>query len=196
MGEYLTLALNRVDHYWSQVFANSNLPEPTVTYNWLAPGESVQPACGDEPTNEHTAAYCGGDDTIYVAQQMAIDLWNGFLGDKHAEVYPGAFGVAYVIAHEYAHNIQAELGLQPSGPTVMQFELEADCFAGVFANSEYYAGVLDAGDVESAISEADLVGDYNFTDPGHHGTPAERVAAWRTGYDSGQPDTCISTFSQ
>jgi predicted metalloprotease len=194
MAEFLTVTLNRVDAFWSQVFANSNLSEPTVTYNWLAPGESAQPACSGGQTNEQTAAYCSLDDTIYIAQQMAINLWNGFLGKKEADVYPGAFGVAYVVAHEYSHNVQAELGIRPTGPTVKEFELEADCFAGVFANSEYYAGVLDDGDVEHAIALADLVGDYDFTNPQHHGTPAERVAAWRTGYDSGEPDTCISTF--
>jgi uncharacterized protein len=195
MVQFLTLALNRVDAYWTKVFANSGIAAPTVMYNWLKPGGSAQPKCTGGMTNDSTAAYCSADDTIYISQQMATNLWKGFLGNKTAKVYPGAFGLAFVVAHEYGHNVQAELGIGVTKTTVSQLELQADCLAGNWANSEYYAGVLDAGDVQRALALADLVGDYDFTDRNHHGTPAERTAAWKVGYNSGQPDRCRSTYS-
>ena len=197
MSEFLTVALNRVDAFWTQVYRNSGItPEPFVRYNWLRPGESVQPWCAGGRTNDETAMYCGDDrdDTIYISQQMAINFWKGFVNNRTANVYPGAFGLAYVVAHEYGHNIQDELGIRVTRATAMGLELQADCLAGVFGNSEYYAGVLDAGDVARAISLANLIGDFNFTDPGHHGTPAERVAAWKLGYNSGEQDRCRDTY--
>jgi predicted metalloprotease len=196
MSQFLTLALNRVDAFWTQVFRNSGIPEPFVRYNWLRPGESVQPWCSGGRTDDETAMYCGDprDDTIYISQQMAINFWKGFVNRRRARVYPGAFGLTYVVAHEYGHNIQTELGIRVTRSTVEGLELQADCLAGVFANSEYYAGVLDAGDVNRAITLADLIGDYNFTNPQHHGTPAERVAAWKLGYNTGEPDRCRNTY--
>jgi predicted metalloprotease len=107
----------------------------------------------------------------------------------------GDFGIAYIIAHEYAHNVQEELGIRSRGVTVKLFELQADCLAGAWANSEYYAGLLEGGDYAEAVGTADLVGDYDFTDPEHHGTPAERAAAWKFGYDTGSGARCGERFS-
>jgi len=194
MSQFLTVALNRVDAYWTRIFRNSGIREPFVNYNWLAPGSSVQPNCLGGPTNDESAMYCPGDDTIYISRVVARNFWEGFLGSKRAKVYPGAFGLAYVVAHEYGHNIQTELGIYSTRPTVKLHELQADCLAGVFANSEYYAGVLDAGDVQRAISKADFLGDYNYNNAGHHGTPAERVTAWKLGYNTGSPDRCRNTY--
>jgi hypothetical protein len=133
--------------------------------------------------------YCPPDRKVYLDLDFFRELQQRF----HAR--GGDFAVAYVVAHEYGHNVQAELGIKPTQPTVSQFELEADCLAGAFANSEYYASALDPGDVARAISTAELVGDYSFTDASHHGTPAERVAAWKLGYNSGSPQKCIDSFT-
>ena len=195
MSQFLTVSLNRVDAFWTQVYRNSGItPAPFVRYHWLPQGKSVRHKCTGPPTDDDTASFCPADDTIYIALKIARDFWQGFLGEKRAKVYPGAFGLAYVVAHEYAHNVQSEFGISSTGPTVKRQELQADCLAGVFANSEYYAGALDAGDVEGAISEADFLGDFQYTDPGHHGTPEERAAAWRLGYNTGQPDRCFNSY--
>ena len=87
-----------------------------------------------------------------------------------------------MVAHEYAHNLQHELGFfarRPLGGNAA-FELQADCLAGVWANSVYRAGQLEPGDVEEAQSTALAVGDFEFANAQHHGTPeraARRVAA-------------------
>ncbi len=100
--------------------------------------------------------------------------------------------MAYIVAHEYAHNVQEELGFFASGRRVapQAFELQADCMAGLWGNSVYRAGKLRRGDVEEALSTAKAVGDFEYLSPEHHGTPDERRDAWLTGYRSGDPASC------
>jgi uncharacterized protein len=194
MGQYLTRVLNRVDAFWTQQFEAAGLTDPYVQYDWLDPGASVTTAC-DDTTDDNTAEYCSGDDIIYISRQFAYDFWQGKLHGRTSKSYPGDFGVAYVVAHEYGHEVQAELGIQAHGATVMQLELQADCFAGVFANSEYWQGQLGGTDVQNAIGSAQLVGDYDVTNPNHHGTPEQRTAAWKLGYNSGDPGTCLDSYN-
>ena len=132
--------------------------------------------------DDDAAFYCPADDTIYVAQRFA-DRILGRGGD---------FGLAYVIAHEYAHNVQQELGWFRQGRelAVRPFELQADCMAGAWGNSVYRAGRLTPGDVEEAMRTAYAVGDFDRLDPQHHGTPEERREAWLRGYRSGDPSAC------
>ncbi len=199
MYDFLTDVIRNVDAYWSDTFQAAGLSEPYVKYDWLAPGESVTTGCqrpdgGFLVTDDDTALYCKPDDTIYISQQFVYNLWQGIFGGVQTGRHPADFGVAYVVAHEYAHNIQAEVGIVPTGPTVQNLKLQADCLAGTWANSAYYRGLLEVGDVEEAISTADIVGDYNFFDVGHHGTPSERVEAWTLGYNSGNPADCGNTY--
>ena len=113
-----------------------------------------------------------------------------------AQGYGGAYGdfaVAYIVAHEYGHQIQDELGLfERYGQQVptKAFELQADCYAGTWAKSAADEDQLEDGDVEEALDAALAVGDFNASDPGHHGTPDERRAAWSAGFDTGDPAEC------
>src|SRR4051812_41612381 len=59
-----------VDGYWTKQFADAGLPEPRVSYDWVPAGQSIQSACGVQ-SGDSAAAYCPGDDTIYVADQFA-----------------------------------------------------------------------------------------------------------------------------
>ena len=81
------------------------------------------------------------------------------------------------MAHEYAHQVQDELGLfERYGqqlPT-MAFELQADCYAGTWAKSAYRENRLEDGDVQEALDAALAVGDFDAGNPGHHGTPEQR----------------------
>ena len=83
------------------------------------------------------------------------------------------------MAHEYGHQIQDELGLfEKYGgqlPT-MAFELQADCYAGTWANSAYDENRLHDGDIQEALDAALAVGDFDAGSPGHHGTPEQREA--------------------
>ena len=72
----------------------------------------------------------------------------------------------------------------------MAFELQADCFAGTWAHSAAAEDRLEDGDLEEALDAALAVGDFDASDPGHHGTPEQREAAWRDGFDSGDPSSC------
>ena len=193
---YLTEVLSSVDSYWTRTLKASDLPEPRVRYLWIPPGRATRTACGT-PADDNAAFYCSADDTIYVAEELAAAIWNGtsdnFPGERAGYGRAvGDFGLAYVIAHEYAHNIQQELGLMKTDPRygVEPLELQADCMAGLWGNSVYRAGKLHPGDVEEAISTALAAGDFEANSPQHHGTPDQRRAAWLLGYRSGDPARC------
>jgi predicted metalloprotease len=201
MEQFLTAVTTDVDAYWTKVFQSSDLPEPRVGYNWIPAGQTAASACGDESgrLGDSAAAYCPRDDTISISQKFATDIYTGALDRAlpgSSQGYgrtAGDFSVAYIVAHEYGHQVQDELGLfrtyDGQVPT-MGFELQADCYAGTWANSAYRDNRLEDGDVQEALDAALAVGDFNAADPHHHGTPEQRAEAWRTGFDTGQPSAC------
>jgi uncharacterized protein len=201
MEQFLTAVTKDVDSYWMKVFESSGLPEPRVSYMWIPAGQTAASACGDESgtLGDSAAAYCAGDDTIYISQKFATDIYNGALDQAlpgSSQGYGrtiGDFSVAYIVAHEYGHEVQDELGLfQGYGqqlPT-MAFELQADCYAGTWANSAYRENRLEDGDVQEALDAALAVGDFDTSNPGHHGTPEQREQAWKSGFETGDPAAC------
>ena len=118
MEQLLTAVTEDVDAYWTQAFRDAGLPEPKVGYAWIPAGQTATSACGDEQgtVGDDAAAYCPGDDTIYISQKFATDIYDGALD----EALPGSsqgyghtigdFSVAYLVAHEYGHQVQDELG--------------------------------------------------------------------------------------
>jgi predicted metalloprotease len=192
---FLTDVLASVDGYWTRTFAANDLPEPRVSYYWVPPGGAVLTGCG-APADDNAAFYCPADDTIYMAQRFAAALYQGALrglpGESSGGRARGNFGVAYVVAHEYAHNLQQELGIFTigAGNSAKPFELQADCLAGTWGSSVFRAGEVDRSDIEEAVSTALAVGDFDVSSANHHGTPQERRAAWLTGFDSGDPSSC------
>jgi predicted metalloprotease len=98
----------------------------------------------------------------------------------------------YVVAHEYAHNLQQELGVFSNTvmPNARPFELQADCMAGVWAYSVFAKGDLEEGDIEEATNAALAVGDFDIGNEQHHGTPEERREALMAGLNSGDPSVC------
>jgi uncharacterized protein len=194
MADFLTAVFGRVDAYWRATLSNAGLPEPSATPVWVAPGQQVPTAC-EEVADQNAAYYCPADDRIYIGQQFAYDLWAGVMVDVPGlgRAY-GDFAVAFTIAHEYGHALQHDLGLYQARPDLptRQFELQADCFAGVWANSAYYDGSLEPGDVEEALATAMALGDFAPHASDSHGLPTERRDAWLSGYSSGSPETCMS----
>jgi len=201
MEEFLTAVTQDVDTYWTQAFEASGLAEPRVSYQWIPAGQTAASACGDGSgtLGDSAAAYCPGDDTIYISQQFATDIYTGALDRAlpgSSQGYGraiGDFAVAYIVAHEYGHQVQHELGLfERYGqelPT-MAFELQADCYAGTWANHVSQENRLEDGDVEEALDAALAVGDFDAGNPGHHGTPEQRKAAWIGGFETGDPSSC------
>jgi uncharacterized protein len=201
MEQFLTAVTKDVDAYWTKAFADSGLPEPRVSYAWIPAGQAAASVCGDETgtLGDSAAAYCPGDDTIYISQKFATDIYSGALDQAlpgSSQGYGrtvGDFAVAYIVAHEYGHEVQDELGLfdryGAQLPT-MAFELQADCYAGTWANSAYHENRLEDGDAQEALDAALAVGDFDASNPTHHGTPEQREEAWNTGFQSGDPSTC------
>ena len=197
ISRYMTEVLKSVDDYWSVTLRESGLRAPRVTYAWIPRGRSAFTGCrvvaGDD-----AAFYCPADDTIYIAERFALDVYNGigdrFPGERAGQGNAvGEFGLAYVIAHEYAHNVQFELGfyeLQDPADGVKAFELQADCMAGLWGNAVYREGRYDDRDVEEAISTAQAAGDFDYGTAQHHGTPDERRTAWLAGFGTGDPAAC------
>jgi len=193
---YLTEVLESVDSYWTRTLRASDLPEPRVSFLWIPPGRGARSGCG-AVADENAAFYCPADDTIFVGEELAADILRGtgrnFPGERAGYGKArGDFGLAYVIAHEYAHNVQQELGLARADPRfgVESLELQADCMAGLWGNSVYRAGRIKTGDVEEVISTVLAAGDFDTANPQHHGTPEKRRAAWLLGYRSGDPSRC------
>jgi predicted metalloprotease len=194
MQQFLTAVTKDVDGYWTKVFADNGLPEPRVGIRLIAPGETASSACGQ--LDDSTAAYCPGDDTIAIAERFAEGVYSGDLD----RALPGSsqgfgrtmgdFAVAYVVAHEYGHQIQDELGVLDEGLPTVDTELQADCYAGNWAKSAYDQDRLDDGDIQEALDAALAVGDFDTSNPGHHGTPEERKEAWTRGFESGDPSAC------
>jgi predicted metalloprotease len=199
--EFLTGVITSVDSYWTRTLSANGLPEPRVGYEWIPPGRKVQTRCG-QAADQTAAFYCPTDDTIYVGESLAEQIISGAaqglpgqqLGFGRAV---GDFGAAYVVAHEYAHNLQQELGLFNAirTPTVAPFELQADCMAGLWGYSVYRQGKVSEADVQEAIDTALAVGDFEFGSAQHHGTPEQRAQSWLLGFQSGDPSVCAQLLS-
>ena len=207
MEQFLTSVTKDVDRYWTRVFADSGLPEPKVSYAWIPAGQTAASVCGDEngTLGDDAAAYCPGDDTLYISQKFATGIYTGALDRAlpgSSQGYGktvGDFAVAYIVAHEYAHQVQGELGaLGQDGqrPATVNLELQADCYAGTWAKSAYDENRLEDGDVQEALDAALAVGDFDAGNPGHHGTPQQRKNAWNSGFQSGDPSACDRYLEQ
>jgi predicted metalloprotease len=153
--------------------------------------------------------YCPEDEKVY------IDL--GFFDELRRRFgAPGQFAEAYVIAHELGHHVQKLLGIEgkvhqmqennssQANPLSVKLELQADCFAGVWAHSTQQRGLLEKGDVESALGAASAVGDDRLQkmSTGHvspesftHGTSEQRMHWFTAGLNNGTIAAC-NTFSQ
>lgn len=182
MDQYLTAIINDVHRYWGTVFTQAGESAPKVNYRWPDAGKYWSTPCSSELTSDDSAFYCSTDDRITISQEFARALWTS----------QGDFAVAFVVAHEYAHNVQDEVGILDANLPVVNTELQADCLAGVWANSAYYAGILEAGDIEEGIAVTQALGDFEFSDPDHHGTPDQRTTAFSAGYNSGSTARCQS----
>jgi predicted metalloprotease len=155
--------------------------------------------------------YCPGDQKVYIDLAFYDELQNRF----HA---PGDFAQAYVIAHEVGHHVQNLLGISEkiqrarehaseaqSNALSVRLELQADCFAGLWANhADRARHVLEQGDVEEALQAATSIGDdtlqkqargYVVPESFTHGTAEQRVRWFRRGLETGSIKSC-DTFSK
>ena len=162
---------------------------------------AVQSACG-RASESMGPFYCPNDHRVY----LDLDFFHEMDTRFHAQ---GDFARAYVIAHEVGHHVQNSLGImqrvggRPSEGatgTSVRLELQADCFAGVWGNrSQAQLSWLQAGDVDAALNAASSVGDdalqkqsrgYAVPDSFTHGTSAQRSRWFKTGFASGDINSC------
>jgi uncharacterized protein len=169
----------------------------------------VESACG-LASSASGPFYCPGDQKVYIDLTFYRQLATEFGA-------PGDFARAYVIAHEVGHHVQNLLGITDSAAQAerragrvganqvsVQIELQADCFAGVWAEQANAARkILEPGDLEQGLKAASSVGDDTLQrrtqgtvvpDSFTHGTSVQRVRWFRRGFDSGKIDSC-DTFS-
>lgn len=219
---FVKVVVKDTEVVWSQVFneGGQTYQKPEVR---LFEGQ-VTSACGNA-TAATGPFYCPSDQIVYLdtsffaemRQNLGISGDQQGSGDAENQDKAGDFAQAYVIAHEVGHHVQTLLGItqqvneasqqvtqaQANKLSVLQ-ELQADCFAGVWANrNQQRVQFLEAGDVDEAINAAGQIGDDrlarasgravtpdNFT----HGTSQQRVSWFTRGLESGSVQSC-DTFS-
>jgi predicted metalloprotease len=153
--------------------------------------------------------YCPNDEKVYIDLSFYRDLRQRF----HA---PGDFAQAYVIAHEVGHHVQKQLGIMQKleqlqgrvskaefNRASVRVELQADCFAGIWANRAGKRNLLDPGDLEEGLAAASAIGDdrlqkqaqgYVVPESFTHGSSAQRVTWFKRGMESGRMEDC-DTFA-
>ncbi len=194
---------NSCNDVWTDLFTSElrrSYAAPTlVTFT-----DQVQSRCGGA-TSEVGPFYCPADQTVYID----LDFFNLLASRFKA---PGDLAMAYVTAHEVGHHVQNLLGIsdklhQQQGRVSqeaynrasVQLELQADYLAGVWAYHAQRLGIIliEPGDLEDALTAANAIGDdtlqkeaqgYAVPDSFTHGTSAQRMQAFRSGFESGSLD--------
>ncbi|MFG1606276.1 neutral zinc metallopeptidase [Actinoplanes sp. NPDC049265] len=210
------LYVNSIQDYWKdampQNFGDPYQPAKTVLFS-----RQVNTACGAADSGVGPF-YCPGDDRVYIDltfyQQLADQLGA-----------PGEFAQPYVLAHEYGHHIQDLTGTEATmrrqqqrdpgqqNALSVKLELQADCYAGVWAKNatgtddgsgqKIFTSITDQ-DIQEGLDTAKQIGDDTLQQRGGgqvnpaeftHGTSAQRQQWFRTGFESGSPKSC-DTFKQ
>jgi uncharacterized protein len=169
--------------------------------------EGVSTGCGSA-SSAVGPFYCPADQRVYLDLSFYRDMEQQ-LGAR------GDFAWAYVIAHEVGHHVQNLAGTSDevrrlqredpdkANPLSVRLELQADCYAGVWAHSVFEKGDLEEGDIDEAIRASEAVGDDRLQrrasggvnpDSFTHGTSAQRAKWFRAGQSAGEPADC-DTFS-
>lgn len=192
---FTATVLGSTNDYWREVFRQNGrtYSEPRLALFRSA----TQSGCG-VATSEVGPHYCPADSTIYIDETFFTELQQRF------NAKGGDVAEAYVIAHEVGHHVQNLLGtvnqIQPGdNEASIRLELQADCYAGAWAHSIADLGVFEPGEINEAIDAAAAVGDdriqHSVTgqvspETWTHGSSAQRVEWFNTGFESGDPGIC------
>lgn len=220
--KFASVVLKDTEEVWGQIFSENNMQyqQPKlVLFNGM-----VRSGCGNA-SSATGPFYCPADQRVYLdtsffqemRQKLGITGDQNGSGDAQNQGKAGDFAQAYVIAHEVGHHVQNQLGIsqkvdeasrrateaQANNLSVRQ-ELQADCFAGVWANrNQQRVQFLEQGDIEEAINAAKQIGDDRLAqasgraavpDSFTHGTSQQRMTWFSRGLKSGDINQC-DTFS-
>lgn len=203
-NQFVASILGETEDVWSDLFetGGSTYPAPTlVLFTGL-----VRSACG-RASSAMGPFYCPGDRKVYIDLSFFDEMERRLGGG-------GDFAEAYVIAHEVGHHVQTVTGAANAvnearragrdvdgvGGLLVRQELQADCYAGVWAHhAQARHQWLEAGDVEEALATASAIGDDRLQrqsrgvvvpDAFTHGTARQRVRWFRIGFEHGEPERC------
>lgn len=207
-AEFVSLVLGDTEATWSNIFAE-DLGRTYIEPKLVLFTGGVRSACG-QASSQVGPFYCPSDQKVYLDLEFLDELQNrlGATGD---------FAQAYVISHEVGHHVQNLAGtlqyVDTASKRVSQkeanelsvaLELQADCYAGVWANRASQQDlILEPGDIEEGLNAASSVGDdriqkqsqgYVVPDSFTHGTSAQRVASFKRGLESGEMSSCDSSL--
>jgi predicted metalloprotease len=206
MKQFVSTVLADTEDVWSGIFrANgSSYSDPTLV---LFSG-SVRSACG-MASAASGPFYCPNDRKAYIDLSFYNELSRKFGAS-------GDFAQAYVLAHEIGHHVQNLIGVLPAyhkeretlsqveaNRLSVRVELQADCFAGIWAHFTDQKGLLENGDIDEALNAAHRIGDdtlqrrtqgYVVPDSFNHGTSDQRAKWFRRGYEGGKLTSC-DTFN-
>ena len=208
-AKFVSTVLASTEDVWTQVFRDggAQYQSPKLV---LFTGVT-RTACG---TGQSAMGpfYCPGDQKVY----LDMDFFNTMSRQLGA---PGQFAQAYVVAHEVGHHVQNLLGIsdkvdrmrgrvseREQNAMSVRLELQADCFAGIWANKSQQAkSWLEQGDIESAMNAAQQIGDDKLQkeatgtvrpDSFTHGSSAQRVRWFTQGYKTGSVKACDTFGAQ
>lgn len=206
MTQFVSVVLAETEDVWNGIFKaeGAQYSEPELVLF----ADQVKSACGFA-SSASGPFYCPGDRRVYLDTSFfeQLDRQFGASGD---------FAQAYVVAHEVGHHVQNLIGVLPkfnqmrqqmseteANEMSMRVELQADCFAGVWAHFTEQKGLLEQGDVEEALNAAQQIGDdtlqrrtqgYVVPESFNHGTSAQRQKWFAAGLQSGKLSDC-DTFN-
>jgi predicted metalloprotease len=203
MADFIAAVLGSTEDTWTEIFARGGkkYQKPVLV---LFSG-TVASACGYAQAAVGPF-YCPADNKLYIDLAFYRDLQDKFRA-------PGDFAQAYVIAHEVGHHVQNLLGIaervhgmqqrsgkQQANALSVRMELQADCFAGIWAaRANQKRRILEPGDVEEGLGAAAAVGDDNIQKQSRgyvspesftHGSSQQRVRWFRRGLDTGDLKAC------
>ena len=201
-GQFIATVLADTEDIWSEIFTanGKHYVAPTLV---LFTG-STESACGSA-SSASGPFYCPNDQKVYIDLAFYDELRTRFNA-------PGDFAEAYVIAHEIGHHVQNLLGILPkvdqqrsqaaeseANQLSVRLELQADCFAGIWANVAAKKNLLEVGDIDEALNAAAQIGDdtlqkrtqgYVVPDSFTHGSAAQRSTWFKRGYSQGDLAAC------
>ena len=205
MTQFVATVLAETEDTWNGIFQSSgiNYQEPTLV---LFTGQ-VSSACGFASAATGPF-YCPADQKVYIDLSFFDELARKFDA-------AGDFAQAYVVAHEVGHHVQNLIGVLPefnrqrrsmspaeANRMSVRVELQADCFAGIWAYYTGQKGLLERGDLQEALNAANQIGDdtlqkrlqgYVVPESFNHGTSEQRRTWFSRGYETGRLDAC-NTF--